>query len=259
MRFTFLFCTVLLFSCKASSLPPGGEQVTPQRPTLSVDTSTTAVDTFELEGGVYWDPNDSWSTPTTLKYGFSEQTELFFGLVPILHDDDSGATVIGDSQVGIRHRYLEQSGNIPSAAVMAFVNLPTGNATYGSPEMDFFLAGIVNSELESVTLNGYGSLDLRGDPTGPGIDPGFSLAAMGTFPTQGGWTSFAELAGQFTPDQNYDAVFTTLGGYYQVAPELVFDFGFVVGLSNDVPDLAFVFGFTRNFGRAVRMAQGELN
>ena len=60
MRTVFPLCLALLASC-AVTVPRGGQQVTPQRPTLSSDTNTTATGTMELEGGVYFDPSDQLS------------------------------------------------------------------------------------------------------------------------------------------------------------------------------------------------------
>ncbi len=253
MKLLAALCTLSLAACTVTSLPTTGQPVTPQRPGLAADTNTTAPGTFELEGGVYRDPGDQWATPTTLKYGYGERTELFVGWVPILHDDDRDVTVIGDSQLGIRHRYQDRTDDVPSAAIQALINLPTGNEDLGSPETDMSLAGIISGEVENVLLTGYGSFDLRGDPTGPGIDPGFSLALAGGTPPLGDWSGFGELAGVFVPARDLDSVFMTLGGVYQVIPELAFDVGLVIGLSNDAPDLALVFGFTRNFGDLVRL------
>jgi hypothetical protein len=43
---------------------------TPQRPTLSSDTSTAAPGTFELEAGAVLDDDDPWATPATLRWGW---------------------------------------------------------------------------------------------------------------------------------------------------------------------------------------------
>jgi hypothetical protein len=258
MRITLQFCTVLLASC-VTTVPSGGHEVTPQRPTLSSDTNTTAEGTVELEAGMVFDPSDQWSGQTVLKYGTSERTEVYVGWVPFLYDDERHAMVIGDSQLGIRHRFDDGGRNWPSAAVQASVNLPTGNEALGSAETDFSLAGIASGNAQDFGWTGFGSVDLRGDPTGAGVDPGFSLALAGSYALPGDVSPFFELAGIIVPEQDVDVVFATLGSMFSVSPVLAFDAGFVIGLSDEAPDFAFVIGFTRNFGRVRAMGPREFH
>ena len=124
--------------------------------------------------------------------------------------------------------------------------------------MELSLAGIVSGTADEVAWTGYGSVDLVGDPSGPGVDPGFSLALAGSFDVDNEWTPFAEVAGIFVPERDVDIVFTTLGAFYPVANDLAADVGIVVGLSDEAPDFAFVFGFTKNFGSVARLTRGEL-
>ena len=249
MKWMFALCPCLLAACSVTS-SGGGLPVTPQRPTFSKNTSTTAEGSVELETGGEWDPGDTFRTPTTVKYGSGPKTEVYFGWTPIVYDE--GVTTVGPTQFGIRHRYYEGGDKVPSAAVQVSVDLPTGNNRLERGETTTSFAGIVTGSAEQWTLNGYGSFDLVGDPNDKGVDPGFSLAFVGSHPVKNKWSGYGELAGTFVPNQDYDPIFSNIGMSYALAEWVAFDVGFLVGFNKDAPDFAFTFGLTRNFGRISR-------
>ena len=249
MKWLSISCTCLLASC-AVTASGGGQQVTPQRPTLTNSTSTTVEGTLELEAGGQWDPGDTFLTPTTVKYGAGPKTEVYLGWVPVVYD--GGVTTIGPTQFGIRHRYYDGGGSAPSAAVQVSVDMPTGNSRLTSGETVTSFAGMVTGNAELWTFTGYGSFDVVGDPNDKGVDPGFSLAFLGSRPIKNRWSGYGELAGRFVPNQDYDPIFSYIGASYAVAEWLAFDLGFLVGYNKDAPDFAFTFGLTRNFGRLSR-------
>jgi len=235
----------LLPSCISSM--PGGEPVTPQRPTLSNNTKTTAESSFELQAGGIWDPGNTLVTPTELKYGAGPKTELYLGWYPIVYDDPT--TTVGPMLFGARHRYYEGSGTAPSAAVQVSVTVPTGNNRLDSGEEITAFASIVSGNVDLWDYTGYASFDLVGDPVDKGVDPGATLALAGGRPIQGKWAGYGEVAGVFVPDQNFDPIFSFIGATYQFAQWLVFDVGVLVGYNSDAPDFSLTFGLTRNFGR----------
>jgi len=241
---------VLLLSACAG---PAGEKVTPQRPTLSNNTHTTAAGTVEVETGAEWDPGNTFQTPSLVKYGAGPRTELYFGWTPIVYDDST--LTVGPTTIGARHRYFDGNDKAPAGAVEVRVDIPSGNNRLESGEMTTALASMLTGHVQEWTLTGYGSLDLVSDPTDKGVDTGVSLAFEGNRLIKGKWGGYGELAGQFLPAQDYEPIFTYFGGYYDFAQWMVFDFGFLVGLNNDAPDFALTFGLTRNFGRPSRFVR----
>ncbi len=225
--------------------------VTPQRPTFSSDTSTTAFGTFELEAGGLWDPSDQIDTPATLKYGSGESTEVFVGWSPLfyLNTPTGRETGVGDVVLGTRHRFMEETDEMPSAAFQATVKLPTADEGegLGSGELDASFAGILTKNIERYVVTGYYNLEVLGDPSG-GTDVAHGLALATSTPISGNIGAFGELAGVFIPEQDDEQVFTTLGFTFNPRASLVFDLGVVIGLSDDAPDFQLVFGMTRNFG-----------
>lgn len=222
---------------------------TPQRPTLSSNTSTTAKGTLEIEAGVVVDPGDVLDTPLKAKAGVGEATEVFVGWSPWQWFDAPGADLRGSSDVvfGARHRFVEANDGKPSVAVQAAVKAPTANREVGSGEWDVFGAGIVSGEVESLSWTGFYQLGLLGED-GSGIDVRHDLAAAVSGKIDGPWGWIGELAGTFVRERDDDSVFATAALTYTPRADLVFDAGLVRGITSDAPDWMLVFGVTHNLG-----------
>ena len=190
----------------------------------------------------------SLATPTTIKYGLDDRSEGFVGFSPGNAAEGAGVG-FGDIQLGWRQRLTEIEVGHLSLAYQALINVPTGDEDkgLGTGEFDAFLAGIGTMPMNDWSTTGMVQVGLVGDPTG-GSDFQLGLAGAADRAMGGGAGLFGELAGVFTPDENFDSIFTTLGGTWSPTPGLVLDTGIVVGLSSDAPDFQWVIGFTRNIG-----------
>jgi hypothetical protein len=103
------------------------EQITPQRPTVSNDTRTTAFGTVEEELGVSIDPGDRYALGTRTSIGLSPQSELFVLWEPLISRDSSqigragqdvdgdndDETGVGDVLIGFKQRLLDEQGYLP--------------------------------------------------------------------------------------------------------------------------------------------------
>lgn len=247
-RILSIVLLLALIGCSGPALERA--EVTPQRPTFSRNTQTTAHKTFEVESGVEVDPGDRFAFPSTLKYGISEDTEMFVDWPVYQYLDVPGRDRegVGDLSFGMRHRFLEETEDRPSAAIQMATKVPTGASAVSTGESDFFLAGIVTRHLGEVQVTGYYQLGLLGDLNSRGTDTEHGLALAANIPLQEKWAAIAELAGRFNNDRNYDDVFTTLGGRYRMRPHLDFDLSGRFGLSDDAEDFVVLAGVTYNFG-----------
>lgn len=223
---------------------------TPQRPRLSHNASTTAVDTFELEAGVEVDPSDFIDTPVLVKYGVSPRTEFVFGGSPIRHNDPLDNTGLGDVVLGARHRIVDETANDPAIAVATLIKLPTADANdgLGTGETDVFFSLAMDKKIEDVRAVGFYRLGLLGSPFGDGNDLRHDLAAAGTIALAQNLDVYGELAGVFIPEYDLESLFATFGANFVIGPGTVFDAGFRVGLSDEAPDFTMVAGVTHNFG-----------
>jgi hypothetical protein len=251
MRLVSLLVAVPLVwaACQA----PERKAVAPQRPTVSFDTTTTAPKTFEVEAGVLVDPGDRVDTPTLWKYGASESTELDLGWSPYQYVDLPGRDVDGGGDVvlGVRQRLWDADGELPAGAVFFTGKLPTASAAsgLGSGEVDLRVAGILNRQFGAVNTNLFYQYGALGRPGGVGTASEHTITLTGGVAIDDRWGAFCEFGGIFVPSARTDNVFTIVGATYAAQQWLVLDAGFVVGLSDDAPDLQAFVGFTCNFGR----------
>jgi len=228
-------------------------RATPQRPTVSSDTRTTAPGTVELEAGLAIDPNDRFGTPSMVKYGVDERTELFLGFEPYVTVDRPGSDGhgIGDLLPGIRRRVMDQDGSTPAAAYLIAAKIPTADEDegIGTGEIDLFAAGIVSWDDVAWSATGFYQLGLLGEPGDGGTDLQHVFAAAGSRPIDNRLDAFGELAFLWTPEQDDEDLLGTIGLAYAYRPGMVFDLGLTLGLSQDAPDAVFQIGTTINFGQ----------
>ena len=238
--------------CRGTSdLDP--QPVTPQRPTFSSDTFTTAEGTVEVEVGVALDPTDSFDTPVTMKYGLSPTSEIFVGWSPYQWAETPGSNAegVGDTVIGTRQRILQPAEEGGTAgAIQLATKLPTGSEREGlsSGELDLFASGILTRTVSNVGITGYYQLGFLGeaDDSDFDLEHGFALAAG--MPLIDEVSVFGEIAAVLAHEEDREEVFTTLGVGYALSPDFILDVAMVVGLSRDAADFAVLIGFTKNIG-----------
>ena len=248
----YLFGTISLGSLLAGCAGTPG-QPTPQRPTFSQNTSTTAPGTTELEAGVSIDPGDFFDTPTTVKYGVTENSEISVSMAPYqwLERQGSDGEGIGDLFVAVRQRVIDVGPESPSVAYQMKTKIPTASERegLGTGELDFFAAGILDYPIDDFWLTAFYQLGILGEPGGggdPDIQHGFAFA--GTAPVATSFSAYGELAAILTPERDDEQLIGTAGLTYLLQEGIVLDGGVAVGLSNDAPDFEILFGITTNFG-----------
>ena len=245
---TSLVVTLLgLAGCQLTQQAP----VTPQRPTVSFDTATTAAGTFELETGVVVDPGDFFDSPNTLKYGTGERTELFVGWSPlqVLSQPGEDADGASDLVLGARHRLWDADDGTPSGAVVLSGKLPTASSAngLGSGELDLRIGGVLNQSFGDVSANVFYQYGALGQAAGGTTSEHVATLTLGA-PIADDVGGFFEIGGLFVPSANTDALFAITGVTWACSPSLVFDGGVNVGLSDDAADLQVFVGCTWNLG-----------
>jgi hypothetical protein len=239
----------LLFAT-ACSAPFETAAPTPQRPTVSSDTNLTAVGTIELESGVSYEAGESFDTPSALKLGLSEATELFVGFSPQRSTEVPGPNPrgAGDVVVGSRMR-VHEDGDF-STAVQLATRIPGGNGgdSGNRGESDFFLAGILGNQYDNLSVTGFYQLGLIGERNDDSIFAEHTVALAAGAPASDTVGLFGEVAGIFRPDLDNNAILATAGATWAWAPNLTFDGALMIGLTDDAPDYQLLLGLTWNLG-----------
>lgn len=230
---------------------------TPQRPTFSSNTNTTAVGTFETEIGIdddfKSDRSDSDRTGTlVVKYGARETTELFVAGVPYVETQTptGRATGHGETRLGVRERFWENEEGDLSFAVQAEVEFPTGSTTDGisNGEEDFYASAILsgtNPDWGWTLFLQHGRIDPVGsDRTGQD-----ALAFAVDLPLDDQFTGFLEVAALRTRALSSYPRFVTGGVAWAQDPALVWDLSLVRRLNDDGPGTRVQLGATVNWGR----------
>ncbi len=239
-----------LLLATACSAPFDSATPTPQRPTVSTDTNLTAAGTVELESGLSYEAGESFDTPSALKLGLSETTELFVGFSPQRSTEVPGPNPrgAGDVVVGSRMR-IHEEGDF-STAVQLATRIPGGNGgeSGNSGESDFFLAGILGNQYDDMSVTGFYQLGLIGERNGDSIFAEHTVAFAAGAPASESVGVFGEVAGIFRPDLDTNAILATAGATWAWAPNLTLDSALMIGLNSDAPDYQLLLGLTWNLG-----------
>lgn len=254
MRNAWLFALSITLLNGCMLAPPDAAKPTPQRPTVSSDTNTTAPDTLELEAGITVDPGDRFDSPIAVKWGASESTELFAGWSPYQRnfvdgDDPNG---VGDVLLGMRHRFVDETDELPSVAMQWTTKLPTAPLQVGTGEIDFAVAAMASKTMGEFGATGFYELGVIGQPNAQDTDIRHTLALAGSATMSEDWFVFAEIAGIFEMESDLDTVLATGGAGIWLEPGVVLDFALAIGLSEDAPDLQLLIGSTQNLGTLFR-------
>jgi hypothetical protein len=217
-------------------------EATPQRPSLSFNTSTVLSGAFEMEwGGLLTE--EVQSVPAFLKFGATDRVELEMGFDSIRSMDLDGEPVTsrGDLVLGVRTRH-DPSWDGPSIAWVGWVKAPTARDSAGSGEVDAGVIGIASGSL------GRGSLDLNlgfsalGQPDGGTVGQAQLIATVG-LPAPAPWSVYVEGAWQRTATHG-DGSFFDAGLGYAASPRAVLDLAAGFGSSRGYPDWVVHVGWT---------------
>ncbi len=213
----------------------------PNRPTVSTPAQPVQPGVLETEWGV----NASSSHQDInglLKFGVSKNFELRFTNNPFTAD--SGTHGWGDTGLGFKYRFTQDSGHQPSIAFMYVAKLPTAGDVLGSGQTDHAFTLLVSKDLGRHHFDFNFIANLLGQPQG-GFDHAYLNALAWSHPVHGSWGATAELSGVTSPNASTPASAQFLAAAtYVVRPRLVLDCGMAARVTGDIPHATFIAGFT---------------
>jgi hypothetical protein len=244
------------------------EPITPQRPTISNDTKTTAFGTFEVELGGRVDPRDKYSIETRTSVGLSPSSEVFMLWDPFVDIDSTQVPVDvdGDGEdergasgvtLGFKQRLMDESDVLPATAIQFGTQLPIGSddGEIGSGFTEWFAGVAVDRTFGKLGMTGFYQFGLLTDVNPDGSATPGELGLEHQLALDLSWaldetlTAGGELATILDVETDREPVILTLYGQYQLNPSMNLDAGARVGLSEDSEDLVFIVGLTTNLGR----------
>lgn len=244
------------------------EPITPQRPTISNDTRTTAFGTFEVELGGRVDPRDKHSIETRTSVGLSPSSEVFMLWDPFVDIDSTQVPVDvdGDGEdergasgvtLGFKQRLMDESDVLPATAIQFGTLLPIGSddGEIGSGFTEWFAGVAVDRTFGKLGMTGFYQFGLLTDVNPDGsATPGelgleHQLALDLTWAVDETLTAGGEIATILDVESDREPVILTLYGQYELNPSMNLDAGARIGLSEDSEDLVFIVGLTTNLGR----------
>ena len=213
----------------------------PNRPTVSTPAQPVQPGALETEWGVDAAASQQ-DINGLLKFGVSKNFELRLTHNPFLAD--SGTHGVGDTGVGFKYRFTQDSTRRPAIAFMYMAKLPTAGDVLGSGEADHAFTFLVSQNFGKHHIDFNSVLNLLGRPQG-GFDHDFQNELAWSHPVRGKWGVTVELSGATSPNVFTRANAQVLASaIYTVRPRVVLDCGMVARITGGIPDATFIAGFT---------------
>jgi hypothetical protein len=247
----FLIVVFLLSSC-GFAFAQDELAAVPNRPSVSTPAQPVQPGVLETEWGV----NASGSEQDLnglMKLGVSRNFELRATNDPLLAD--FGTHGVGDTAVGFKYRFTQDSVYRPSIAFMYMAKVPTAGDVLGSGEVDHAFTFLASKDLGKHHLDFNTVVNLLGRPHG-GFDHDVLNALAWSHPLREKWGVTAELSGANSPNAFTSASAQVLASaIYTVRPRLVLDCGIAARITGDIPDATFIAGFTYSIAGLYRSHQ----
>jgi hypothetical protein len=254
----WLWTLVMLISTSAlagdsnqSSLDPTKQTISqgssslvavPNRPTFSTTAEAVQRGVFEVEFGLEAaDAHQNFNG--LLKFGLLRNLELRFGTDPMLRE--SGVAGFGDSNAGLKFRFLRQNGAMPTLSALYTATIPSATAGLGAAALGHSVGILVSKDFGRHHLDFNESLQWLGRPEANGFDRNCFTAVAYEHPLTAKIQVMAEIAGYSRANIATPSTLTVLMGMtFAVSPRLVLDGGSYIAAHGNLPRATFFLGTT---------------
>jgi len=238
--------------------PRNPRAVQPERPTVATHAYAVAPGHIELEIGAERDRANPGSYgvafPATLKIGLSSHMQLNL-TDPVIHPIGV-PTGLGDLNVGLKWRLLDQAPVLNDFAIMPSLKMPTGSTSSGRGTGTWDASFMVISSRQlgpvAVDLNAAVTRSNGDGSTVPRWASLWAVSTGGALAGKFGWVVEAYgFPGTSGPAGAPPSVALLFGPTFTLKPWWAFDAGFVAPLSGPQPRATYL-GSVINFGRLWR-------
>lgn len=239
------FLLGVLSACRGIDTRPVA--LPPVRSSLLDDTATTTARGFELELGLFSDPDDRFESSGTLKWGATERFEVFAAWFPFLVSFPTGEDLQGhgNAELGVRHRFVDETEERPGILGGLNIVFPLGEDDVRAHDGPAFgTTFTLTKSLAGIGFNPTWSVLFQEDSDGSGVDVAHTFGILASAPVREHWFAFLEVAGFLVPSDDIEELLVQAGAGWLPSPLFAWDFGLLVGHGDDAPDLALTTGFT---------------
>jgi len=226
-------------SCRSNTIAS-----VPSRPTVTNSTETTQCGVAELEYGLerQWPGNGTNRDDLTggLRFGILPNLDFHWSSADFLHvmDANGDRTGFGDTWLGAKYRFLNQSKFRPSLGFFYQVKVPSGSVVkgLGSGQVDHSFAFLISKDIRRIHFDFNAIPLLAGRPEGTGFDHNTGLALSGAAPVTRRLGFVMEGYGYTSLNAEGPAFASLMAGVtYEVNPRFVLDSGVDFGVTHDAP------------------------
>ena len=239
----------------------------PSRPTLTSATDTTACGVVEVEYGLerQWPGGGANRDDLTggLRLGLTPNLDFHWSSSDFVHlmNETGNRTGFGDTWLGLRYRFLNQTKRRPSLGMFYGAKVPSAStALGGTRQVDQSFSFLASKDLHRLHYDFNAIELLAGRTTASGFDHdmGFALAT---------WLPATRRLSMVFEPYGYTALnaeapgfaSATLGCNYRVRPRLYVDGGLDAGVSSAAPKKRVFVGVTYAVGNAYSWLRNRQN
>jgi hypothetical protein len=217
---------------------------TPNRPTVTNTAETTQFGVLEIEFGVAAGAKPQ-SLQGLLKFGLLNDVELDLAGNPWQYDAPIHYVVVGDTNIGMRWRFLHQTKQRPTLTIQYSTKIPTSGPVEGSGEVDHTLTFLGSKDLPArLHLDANLSHQWLGR-TAAGFDHNWLPAFALSYSLTDKWDIAMEFSGATRANADTAAVTQNLWAVsYTLTPRLVLDSAVQLRITGEVPAVVYLGGFT---------------
>ena len=225
----------------------------PSRPTVSNSTDTTQCGVTEVEYGLTreWTGGSAKRDDLSggLRLGLTHNLDFHWSSSDFLHvaDGDGNRTGFGDSWLGLKYRFFQQTKYRPSTGVFYQAKIPSGSVALGlgSGQVDHAISFLISKDIHPIHVDFNVTPVFAGRAAKLGFDRNVGFALSAAAPISRRFGAVIEGYGYTALNDSDPAFAATMVGFtWQVRPRVILDTGLDVGVTAGAPQRRVFVGFT---------------